>query len=102
MTFILLIKGIKSSELIKEHDLVHFNLHSLELLFGLGYLIDTVLVLRDVELILNGVSSAVVLLIEGLLESREVVAPAESGPISAVAEDGSRVIFLYGVVLVEV
>ena len=68
---------------------MHFNLHSLELLFGLGYLIDPILVLRYVELILDGVRPAVVHLIEWLLEGREVIAAAESGPISAVAEDGS-------------
>jgi hypothetical protein len=89
LTFILLIKRIKSSKLIKEYDLMHLNLHSLELLLGHGHLIDTVLVLWDVELILDGVSPAVVLLIEWLLESREVIAPAESGAVGAVAEDGS-------------
>ena len=89
MTFILLIKSIKSSKLIKEDYLVHLNLNSLELLLGHGHLIDPVLVLRNVELILDGVSSAVVLLIKRLLESREVIAPSESGPVGAVAEDGS-------------
>ena len=68
MTFILFIKGIKS-ELIKEYDLVNLNLHSLELLLGLGHLIDAILVLGDVELIFDGVSSAVELFIEWFLES---------------------------------
>ena len=68
MTFILFIKGIKS-ELIKEYDLVNLNLHSLELLLGLGHLIDAILVLGDVELVFDGLSSAVELLIEWFLES---------------------------------